>query len=325
MRRFFRIIGRIVLCIIVLIIAAIAFSFIVHRMQLRRLATLSQQPLQKYITETSPYFVLTNANVIDGTGSDERKSQSIVVRDGKIAWVGAASDMPAQPGAKLIDLHHASMESRPGKIPGYNIPMPNGQVAKVEVHDTTCVDVVDSKGNVYSATPSGAWLPADIAGDTGIAFGSRLQTFLTVPGHPNVVEDGKRPRVTLSPTMLLKDGKPFLAISTPGADNQDQALLQVILNIIVFNMTPQEAVESPRFQTEAFYSSFAMHEFIPGKLNLESRIPKATADKLTALGHIVTVTGPWTNASAPIAIEIGANGVLQGGADPRRGRFIDGD
>jgi gamma-glutamyltranspeptidase/glutathione hydrolase len=227
--------------------------------------------------------------------------------------------------AKLIDLHHASMESRPGKIPGYNIPMPNGQVAKVEVHDTTCVDVVDSKGNVYSATPSGAWLPADIAGDTGIAFGSRLQTFLTVPGHPNVVEDGKRPRVTLSPTMLLKDGKPFLAISTPGADNQDQALLQVILNIIVFNMTPQEAVESPRFQTEAFYSSFAMHEFIPGKLNLESRIPKATADKLTALGHIVTVTGPWTNASAPIAIEIGANGVLQGGADPRRGRFIDGD
>jgi len=113
MRRFFRIIGRIVLCIIVLIIAAIAFSFIVHRMQLRRLATLSQQPLQKYITETSPYFVLTNANVIDGTGSDERKSQSIVVRDGKIAWVGAASDMPAQPGAKLIDLHGATV------LPGF--------------------------------------------------------------------------------------------------------------------------------------------------------------------------------------------------------------
>ena len=227
--------------------------------------------------------------------------------------------------AKLIDPTHASMESRPGKIPGFNIPMPNGQVAKVEVHDTTCVDVVDKNGNVYSATPSGAWLPAVMAGHSGIAYGSRLQTFLTVPGHPNVVEDGKRPRVTLSPTMILKDGKPFLAISTPGADNQDQALLQVILNIIVFNMTPQEAVEAPRFQTEAFYSSFAMHEFIPGRLNLESRIPKATAEKLTALGHIVTVTGPWTNASAPIAIKMNDTGVIEGGADPRRGRFIDGD
>lgn len=227
--------------------------------------------------------------------------------------------------AKLIDPNHASMESRPGKIDGYNIPMPNGKVAKVEVHDTTCVDVVDKNGNVYSATPSGAWLPAVMAGNSGIAYGSRLQTFLTVPGHPNVVGDGKRPRVTLSPTLILKDGKPILAISTPGADNQDQALLQVILNILVFNMTPQEAVEAPRFQTEAFYSSFAMHEFIPGRLNLESRIPKATADKLTKLGHIVTVTGPWTNASAPIAIKLNSDGVLEGGADPRRGRFIDGD
>jgi gamma-glutamyltranspeptidase/glutathione hydrolase len=226
---------------------------------------------------------------------------------------------------KLIDVLHASMESRPGKIPGYSIPMPNGQVKKVEVRDTTCVDVVDRMGNVYSATPSGAWLPAVMAGDTGIAFGTRLQSFVTLPGHPNVIESGKRPRVTLSPTLLLKDGKPVLAISTPGADNQDQALLQVILNIIVFGMTPQQAVEAPRFQTEAFYSSFAMHEFIPGKLNLESRIPKATADKLSALGHIVTVTGPWSNASAPIVIQLDGDGVLEGGADPRRGRFIYGD
>jgi gamma-glutamyltranspeptidase/glutathione hydrolase len=227
--------------------------------------------------------------------------------------------------AKLIDTAHASMESRPGKISGYDIPMPNGNVSKVEVHDTTCVDVVDKSGNVYSATPSGAWLPAMMAGHSGIAYGSRLQSFVTTPGHPNVVEGGKRPRVTLSPTLVLKDGKPFLAISTPGADNQDQALLQVILNIIVFGMTPQEAVEAPRFQTEAFYSSFAMHEFTPGRLNLESRIAKTTADKLSGLGHIVTVTGPWTNASAPIVIKVNENGVLEGGADPRRGRFIDGD
>ena len=99
----------------------------------------------------------------------------------------------------------------------------------------------------------------------------------------------------------------------------------MILNILVFGMTPQEAVEAPRFQTEAFYSSFAMHEFSPGKLNLESRIPKATADKLAAMGHVVTVAGPWSNASAPIAIKIDSDGVLEGGADPRRGRFINGN
>ena len=225
---------------------------------------------------------------------------------------------------KLIDLDHASTESRPGSV-GHTVPMPNGNLPSLGVQDTTCVNVVDRKGNVYSATPSGAWLPSVIAGDTGIPFGTRLQTLLTTPGHPNVLEGGKRPRVTLSPTLILKDGKPVYALSTPGADNQDQALLQVVLNLIEFGMTAQEAVEAPRFQTEHFYSSFAMHEFIPGKLNLEARIPKATADKLTALGHKVTVTGDWSNLSAPTVIKLLPDGVLEGGADPRRGRFIFGN
>ena len=225
---------------------------------------------------------------------------------------------------KLIDSKHASMESRPGKITGYDIPMPDGAVPKVDVKDTTCVDVVDKEGNVFSATPSGAWLPAVMGGKSGVAYGTRLQSLLTTPGHPNVIEAGKRPRVTLSPTLILKDGKPYLAISTPGADNQDQALLQVILNMIIFDMSPQEAVEAPRFQTDAFYSSFAMHNFVPGKISLESRIPKSTADAMSALGHKVTISGPWSNASAPIAIRIG-DGILEGGADPRRNRFINGD
>ena len=227
---------------------------------------------------------------------------------------------------RLIDPLRASLESRPGKVGDRDIPMPVAQVNKVEVRDTTCVDVVDRMGNVFSATPSGAWSPEVMAGDSGIGFGSRLQTLLTVPGHPNVIEARKRPRVTLSPTLILKDGKPVYAISTPGADNQDQALLQVILNLIEFNMTPQEAVEAPRFQTEAFYSSFAMHEFLPGKLSLENRISKATADNLAARGHLVTVAGPWSNASAPIVIKLNQkDGVIEGGADPRRGRFINGE
>jgi len=225
---------------------------------------------------------------------------------------------------KLIDPAHASMESRPGDIPSAEpVTMPSGNMASLDVRDTTCVNVVDRAGNVYSATPSGAWLPALMAGDTGIAYGIRLQSLVTIPGHPNELKGGKRPRVTLSPTIILKDGRPIYALSTPGADNQDQALLQVILNLIEFDMTAQQAVEAPRFQTEHFYSSFAMHEFVPGRLNLEARIPKATADKLASLGHIVTVTGEWSNMSAPTVIKI-SNGVLEGGADPRRARFIFG-
>lgn len=224
---------------------------------------------------------------------------------------------------KLIDPAHASMEHRPGTFGG-SLPMEKVSTASLwPAHDTTCVNVVDRHGNVFSATPSGAWLPSVIAGETGIPFSTRMQSFVMTPGHANQVAPGKRPRVTLSPTIVLKDGKPFLALSTPGGDNQDQALLQVLLNIIEFGMSSQEAVEAPRFQTEHFYSSFGNHEFTPGKLNLESRIPKSTADRLTALGHIVSVTGEWSNSSAPTVIKI-SDGVLDGGADPRRARFIFG-
>jgi gamma-glutamyltranspeptidase/glutathione hydrolase len=224
---------------------------------------------------------------------------------------------------KLIDPMHASMEHRPGSF-GKPLEMEKASVpSPIAAHDTTCVNVVDRKGNVFSATPSGAWLPSVIVGDTGIPFSSRMQSFVLTPGHPNQVAPGKRPRVTLSPTLVLRDGKPFLALSTPGGDNQDQALLQVLLNIVEFGMSSQEAVEAPRFQSEHFFSSFGNHEFTPGRLNLEGRIAKDTADKLAALGHRVTVTGDWSNSSAPTVIKI-SDGVLDGGADPRRARFIFG-
>ncbi len=225
---------------------------------------------------------------------------------------------------KQIDPQQASMESRPGSI-GKQSAAP-GVVAKVSStgdQDTTCVNVVDRMGNVFSATPSGAWLPSVIAGDTGIPFGTRLPALLLAPGLPNTLQAGKRPRLTLSPTIVLKDGQPFMVLSTPGGDNQDQALLQVLLNIIDFGMTPQEAVEAPRFQTEHFYTTLGSHEFIPGRLSLEGRISRATADRLTALGHKVNVATDWSNSSAPTVIKI-ADGVLDGGADPRRGRFIFG-
>ena len=152
---------------------------------------------------------------------------------------------------KLIDPKHASMESRPGEVPDAEpVTMPSGNMASLDVRDTTCVNVVDRARQRLLRDTQRRVAAALMAGDTGIAYGIRLQSLVTIPGHPNELKGGKRPRVTLSPTIILKDGKPIYALSTPGADNQDQALLQVILNLIEFNMTAQQAVEAPRFQTE---------------------------------------------------------------------------
>ncbi|MBM3758482.1 MAG: gamma-glutamyltransferase family protein [Acidobacteria bacterium] len=223
---------------------------------------------------------------------------------------------------KLIDPNKASMESRPGAV---NKPLLSKNEAGEHnsVQDTTCVNVADKFGNVFNATPSGAWLPSVIAGDTGVPLSTRLQSFIMTKGHANELAPGKRPRVTLSPTMVLKDGKPFFIMSTPGGDNQDQAMLQALLNIIDFGMGAQAAVEAPRFQTEHFYSSFATHEFVPGKTRLERRLDKPTLDALSAKGHIVQVSGEWSNGSAPTVI-LFKDGILDGGADPRRQRFIFG-
>jgi gamma-glutamyltranspeptidase/glutathione hydrolase len=161
-----------------------------------------------------------------------------------------------------------------------------------------------------------------VAGDTGVLLGQRMQSFLLEEGHPNVLQPGKRPRVTLTPTLVLKDGKPFLVLSTPGGDNQDQSLIQVLLNIVEFGMNVQEAVEAPRFQTLHLVSSFDDHRFNPGMLNLEDRITKEVRDDLASRGHKVEVQAAFGNPSAPTVIRFYSDsGVIEAGADPRRGRY----
>ena len=223
---------------------------------------------------------------------------------------------------KLIDPAHASMESRPGNLGG-SAPA-TGSPGASQGNDTTCVDVIDSKGNGFSATPSGAWLPSVIVGGTGIPESVRLESFVLTPGHANQIGPGKRPRVTLSPMIVSKDGRLYITMSTPGGDNQDQALLQVLLNILEFNMTPQQAVEAPRFQSEHFYASFGFHQFTPGRVALEGRIPVSTAKKMESMGHKVQMAGDYSNASAPVVI-LAKDGALHGGADFRRGRYIFGN
>ncbi len=226
---------------------------------------------------------------------------------------------------RLIDPEAASMEHRPGPLgPPLDLSSRGDRpVAEGWVSDTTCVNVVDRHGNVFSATPSGAWLPSVIAGDTGIPLSTRLQSFVLTPGHPNLLEPGKRPRITLSPTVVARGGKPLLIMSTPGGDNQDQASLQVLLNIIEFGMTPQQAVEAPRVQSYHLYSSFGAHTFSSGKLAVEERIPLEVAEELKELGHRVELRGPWSNSASPTVILL-RGGALHGAADPRRARFIFG-
>ena len=223
-----------------------------------------------------------------------------------------------------------SLEFRPGAFPGQvRIHPSESEMVRLPIDDalmaadTTCVDAIDKDGVMFAATPSGAWLPSVIVPEIGIPLTQRAQSFLLIKDHPNELAGGKRPRVTLSPTLVTRGGKPYLVMSTPGGDNQDQALLQLFLDVVEFGMDAQEAVEAPRFQTEHFYASFAFHEFTPGKVNVERRLAKDTIDKLAALGHQIEVRGDWSNASAPTVILI-RPGVLDGGADPRRGRFIFG-
>ena len=191
--------------------------------------------------------------------------------------------------------------------------------------DTTCVNVIDKDGNMFSATPSAAWVPSVIAGDTGIPLSQRAQQFVLTPGHPNQIAPHKRPRITLTPTIALKNGQPFLAFSTPGGDSQDQTLLQIFLNVVDFGMNPQQAVEAPRFNSEAMYSSFDDHSHQPLVLDVEDRIPAVTIEALTQMGHKPKVEGPWSNPTAPTMIEYDpATGVITGGADVRGHRYAIG-
>ena len=137
--------------------------------------------------------------------------------------------------------------------------------------DTTCVDVVDKDGNLFSATPSSGWLlgGAFIAGDTGVPLSNRMTVFDLDPASPNVLVGGKRPRTTLTPTVVLKDGKPFLAISTPGGDSQDQQILNVLLQMIVFGKDIQDAIEAPRINSLHPFGSFDNHVSDPGLLEIE--------------------------------------------------------
>ncbi len=196
------------------------------------------------------------------------------------------------------------------------------KAAGVTMHKgiTSYVCVVDRHGNAFSATPSDGSSAMPVIPGTGLCPSSRGSQSSTDPAHPAALAPGKRPRLTPNPALALKDGKLFMPFGSPGNDVQPQAMTQVFLNMVVFGMEPQAAVEAPRFASYSYPSSSAPHDYHPGRLNLEARFDKAVTDKLAKMGHQVA---PWQEvewrAGAVCAIRVNEeNGLLEGAADPRR-------
>ena len=192
------------------------------------------------------------------------------------------------------------------------------------VKDTTHISVVDKNGNVFDSTPSGAWLPTSVVlGSTGIAMSVRGESFWLDTTRAAQLRPRSRPRYTLTPSIVLKNGEPFMAIGTPGGDNQEQTILQGLLNVIEFwqEWYPNlhEAFRWPRVQTLHFYGSFWPHTGGFNQLNLESDFPDSVFEELKLRGHDVKKIAPRSIPSCATAVVIDpATGTRIAGADPRR-------
>lgn len=218
---------------------------------------------------------------------------------------------------KLIDPKKASMELRPGHGPK-SIPEEANGYPECYVGDTTHTCAADVHGNMVAATPSGGWIPSSpVVPGLGFPMGTRGQMFYLDPHHASALVPRKRPRTTLTPSLVLKDGQPAFVFGTPGGDQQDQWTLQFFLNHVDFGMNIQEAIEAASFHTDHFPSSFYPHGAKPGHVALEGRIPAATGDILAGRGHRVTRTGDWSNGKV-MAVRLDRKaGVLFGGVSPR--------
>jgi gamma-glutamyltranspeptidase/glutathione hydrolase len=236
----------------------------------------------------------------------------------KVPMQQLLSDQYTKMRRELIDPKKASLELRPGDP--YNMKPTKPPTITGPWHGgTTVMCVTDKFGNVIAATPSGLSSTAGVAGRTGIIHGSRLSSLNTFAGTPDVIQAGKRPRITLSPTLLFHDRQPVMAISVAGGDMQDQAAIQVILNYVDFGMSPEEAFKAPRFSTEHFVSSFGQERARLGSLSVPSSLPEAVQADLRARGHVVTVSREGVGGVALIGIDPKAKHAI--GVGPAAGRM----
>jgi gamma-glutamyltranspeptidase / glutathione hydrolase len=182
--------------------------------------------------------------------------------------------------------------------------------------DTCHLDIADRFGNLVSATPSGGWLQSSpVVPGLGFCLGTRAQMFSLSPGFASSLAPGRRPRTTLSPGLVLRDGEPYLAFGTPGGDQQDQWTIGFFLNHVLFGMNLQEAIDAPAFHTDHFPSSFYPRGSVPGSLSVESRVGEDVIAELRRRGHDVTAAPPWSLGR--ISAVARDNGMLYAGANPR--------
>ena len=193
-------------------------------------------------------------------------------------------------------------------------PKANGEARTDTVH----VDVVDRWGNMVSAMPSGGWLHSSpVIPELGFPLGTRLQMAWLEEGLPNVLAPGKRPRTTLSPTLVLKDGEPTMAFGSPGGDQQDQWQLHFLLNHLLGGMNLQEAIDAPSFHSTHFPSSFFPHEHQLGVVLIEERMGDSVIRELQARGHIVGKAGGWEIGRMCAVSRDPRTGVLKAAANAR--------
>ncbi len=230
----------------------------------------------------------------------------------------------------------ASMDLRPGVVHGFNGTVDHEANKRIELltrapgigeptvarlgamgGDTCHIDIIDKWGNMVSATPSGGWLQSSpVIPELGFPLSTRGQMFWTTPGHANSVAPRQRPRTTLSPSMALRGGKPWLSFGTPGGDQQDQWQTIMFLRMVHYGMGIQEAIDAPSFHTEHFPSSFWPRVARPGKLVLEGRFGAEVLAALQARGHLAELGGDWTEGRLSGA-RIEPDGQMFAGANPR--------
>ncbi len=229
----------------------------------------------------------------------------------------------------LIDMQVASREARPGDPHGMK-SLKGPSVFRPSLGGTTTCVVADRWGNVVSATPS-ANVPKEPrdGGKAGVTFGNRLRSLNTTPGHPNCIQPGKRPRITLTPTLILKGGKPIMAISVAGGDLQDQVTLNLLLDVIEFDMLPETAVTAPRFATAHHEDSFdpnpdRVQAFRQaGSLSISDSVSQSTQEELTRRGHQLEATA--SPIAAPVMLYIDQDsGVFYAAGDPEAHRHAAG-
>jgi len=255
---------------------------------------------------------------------------------GRRALVGPAASMelrPGRPGGREPGLPAFASRSfgmtaggtggrgprgsgDPGIDPATGEPLGRAAGPHPRRGDTCHLDVTDRWGNMVSATPSGGWLQSSpVIPSLGFGLGTRAQMFTLTPGLPATIAPGKRPRTTLTPTLVLRDGDPYLAFGTPGGDQQDQWTVDFFLNHVHFGMNLQQAIDFPAFHSAHMPSSFYPRGAWPGRLDIEARASEAVLAELRRRGHDVHAQPPWSLGR--ITAVARANGLLYAAANPR--------